>query len=278
MRKFQRPSTAQLKLWRRLDAANLRHRAGLLLAEGLKVTAELLASAWETRAILVMEEKRAQWDSFLDGLPEGMIVYVLTEAEWGKLSQDTEPEGIMGLAAMPPQINNRVTPAELVPVKAGGKVHSSKFEVPHTGHLLLLYEVANPGNLGAILRTARWFGIGTVLLSTGSVDFTNPKVVRSSMGSIFHLTIVNDVDFAAVLPAIKGHFLLVAGDVRKGTSPHACTARAAILMGSESHGLPDSLIAMADERWCIAGSGSGESLSLPQAAAIMLYECTKQRP
>jgi TrmH family RNA methyltransferase len=139
--------------------------------------------------------------------------------------------------------------------------------------LLLLYRVNNPNNLGALLRTADWFGFRTVLLSAGSVEAMNPKVVRTSMGSLFHLTVVEAVDFERFLPKLRGRFHVVGSDVRKGGPPHPCAVKTALLMGSESHGLPASLLAMIDEWWRIPGGGAAESLSLPQAAAIMMYAC-----
>ena len=139
------------------------------------------------------------------------------------------------------------------------------------GHILLAYGLNNPNNLGALMRTAHWFGFGTILLSTDSVDFTNPKVVRTSMGSLFHLTLIADQDFAVLLPLLKKNYLLVAGDVNNGGPPHPCPQPTALLLGNESHGLPEELLELADERWTIPGAGRAESLSLPQAAAIMMY-------
>jgi TrmH family RNA methyltransferase len=96
------------------------------------------------------------------------------------------------------------------------------------------------------------------------------------MGSLFHLKVIADIDFFKALPKIKEHYFLVGSHVRKGTAPHTCTQKTALLMGSESHGLPEELIRFTDEQWYIPGAGKADSLSLPQAAAIMMYECTKQ--
>ena len=144
------------------------------------------------------------------------------------------------------------------------------------GPLLLLYEANNPNNLGAILRTAHWFGFRTVMISAGSVEASNPKVVRTSMGSLFHLALVEGVDLGRILPGLRARFHLVGSDARQGCSPRPCAAGTALLLGSESHGLPAELLEMTDERWRIPGGGGAESLSLPQAAAIMMYECTRK--
>jgi len=90
------------------------------------------------------------------------------------------------------------------------------------------------------------------------------------------LTLIADVDFAAILPGFKASFRLVGSDVHSGVLPHPCAGRTALLMGSESHGLPQQLLDLADERWHIPGAGNAQSLSLPQAAAVMMYACTSK--
>jgi RNA methyltransferase, TrmH family len=250
------PQKAQLKQWGQLVKEKGRRKEGLFLAEGGKVVGELLRSGRALEALLVRGENPGRWEALLDGVPAGVGIYRLTGREWGRLSQDAAPEGVMAVAvAMPPP------DLALLP------------ESP--GPLLLLHQVNNPNNLGALLRTADWFGIRRVLLSAGSCEATNPKVVRTSMGSLFHLTVAEDLDFEELLPRLRGRFRVVGSEAREGVPPHPCAAQTALLMGSESHGLPASLLALTDERWRIPGGGA-ESLSLPQAAAILMYDCTRK--
>jgi TrmH family RNA methyltransferase len=256
--KLLKPLRSQLKLWGKLNQSKYRWQEGLFLAEGFKVVEELLASSWKVGSILIMEKKRAQWEGFISTYPKGIDIYGLSERDWHALSQDKAPEGIMAVVFLP---IHRDIDALLV---------------PDAGHVLLLFQISNPNNLGAIMRTAHWFGISAIIISTGSADFTNPKVVRSSMGNLFHLKVFADIDFIEALPKIKEHYFLVGSHVRKGTAPHTCAQRTALLMGSESHGLPEELIRFTDEQWYIHGTGKADSLSLPQAAAIMMYECTRQ--
>jgi TrmH family RNA methyltransferase len=255
--KLLRPPKSQLKSWGRLSQTKYRLQEGLFMAEGYKVVQELMKSKWKTMALLVME-KRPQWNTFLSTMPEEIDVYGLSEQEWDTLSQDKAPEGIMAVAAMP----LRFDADELLS-------HVS-------GHLLLLYQINNPNNLGAVMRTAHWFGIGTIIISSGSADFTNPKVVRAAMGTLFHLRVIADVDFAEIVPRIKERYLLVGSSIGDGIMPHACKQDTALLLGSESHGLPEALLRLTDEQWFIPGRGKADSLSLPQAASIIMYECTKR--
>ena len=253
---FIKPSRSQFDLWRSLAKATVRRQEKLFLAEGFKVVSELLRSTWKVQALLVMEQKQARWSALIAGLADRVAVYGLTDAQWNKLSQDINPEGIMAVAE--PTFCSDVSQLPILPA----------------GHIILAYRMNNPNNLGALIRSAHWFGLGALLLSADSVDFTNPKVVRTAMGSLFHLNVIPDVDFRGVLPSLKKSYLIVAGDVRNGTPPHPCPQQTALLLGSESHGLPENLLELADERWNIPGAGRAESLSLPQAAAIMMYAAT----
>ena len=251
-----KPSKSQLKLWMSLDQAKARKQEKLFLAEGVKVVEDILKSAWEVKALLILSGKEDPFAKVVSAVSGKIDAYRLDGKEWHRLSQDKSPEGIMAVASVP------AMPAVYDP------------QIIRNDRLLLLHEINNPNNLGALLRTADWFGFKTVLLSTGSVDYTHPKVVRTAMGSLFHLTLIANVDFPATLPGFKTSFQVVGSDVRSGVTPHSCTGKTALLLGSESHGLPQPLLDLTDERWRIPGAGDAESLSLPQAAAIMMYACT----
>ena len=251
-------SQAQLKRWARLTDAKVRQEEGIFLAEGIKVIEELFASDWQTNAVLVLPEKNKNWKKLLEQTTSNITIYRLTRSQWQKLGQDREPEGIMAV----------------VSIKQKYPLSAWFAETP--GNVLILYEINNPRNLGALMRSAHWFGFRSIILSTNSADYTHPKAVRASMGSLFHLTIITDVDLSKMLPEIKKNYLLIGSHVREGSLPHAAGKKVALLLGNESHGLPENLLASVDERWCIPGNTEADSLSLPQAAAIMMYECTKK--
>ncbi|MBA4397254.1 MAG: hypothetical protein C0394_07725 [Syntrophus sp. (in: bacteria)] len=253
-----KPSKTQMKLWMSLAQAKVRKREKLFIAEGAKVVKDLLQSVWEVKALLIRSGQEDHFADIAAAVSGKIAFYRLDEKDWNRLSQDKSPEGIMAVASVPEMPTG------------------DDSQVMRSDRLLLLHEINNPNNLGAVLRTADWFGFKTVLLSAGSVDFTHPKVVRTAMGSLFHLTLIADVDFAAILPGFKASFLLVGSDVHSGVLPHHCNGRTVLIMGSESHGLPRHLLDLADECWCIPGAGDAQSLSLPQAAAIMMYASTSK--
>ena len=255
---FPNVSQNQLKKWSRLNDVKFRREDGLFLVEGIKVVEELLKSDWPIDAILVLPEKIRYWEDLVGPVKDKYLVYQLTRLEWKKLSQDKEPEGLSAV------------------VKSKKQPTFSTWLQSAAGHLLIGHEISNPQNLGALMRSALWFGFGNILLGRGSVDSTHPKVIRASMGSFFHLNILPDVDLAAALPEIRKDYGLIGSDVHQGLAPHPLAGRGALLMGSESHGLPEDLLRQTDERWRIPGNRLSDSLSLPQAAAIMMYEMTKK--
>lgn len=255
---FLSPSQNQLKKWARLDDGKFRSAEGIFLAEGVKVVEELLSTDWQVEAILVLTEKIKYWKKLVDKAAINIPVYSISGSQWKKLSQDKEPEGVMAV------------------VKTRPEASLSSFLTSAAGHILILHEIKNPGNLGALLRSALWFGFDNIVLSANSADCTNPKTVRASMGSLFHLTIVSDIDLMEALPQIKKTHYLVGSDVSRGQPPHILQKKAALLLGSESHGLPAGFLEMTDENWNIPGNNRADSLSLPQAAAIMMYECAKK--
>ncbi|HLZ19915.1 MAG TPA: RNA methyltransferase [Smithellaceae bacterium] len=202
-------------------------------------------------------DKKAIAPQFLHDNDASIPIYQISLAEFKKLSQDKEPEGIIAV------------------VKLNEQPGISSLLESTSGHLLIAHEISNPQNLGALFRTARWFGFADIVLGMNCVDWTHPKVVRASMGAVFHLSIRPNVNLPVILPDVKKKYRLIGSDVRKGTAPHPVADKTALLLGSESHGLPENLIKLADESWRIPGDDSTESLSLPQAAAIMMYELSR---
>lgn len=255
---FPSASQNQLKKWAKLTDAKFRRADGLLFAEGVKVVEELLKSDWEIEAILILPEKIRYWEELIEAVKNHHPVYQLTRSAWKKLSQDKESEGLIAI------------------VKNKKQLSFSEWLKSAMGHVLIGCQISNPQNLGALMRSAYWFGFENILLGCSSVDWTHPKVIRASMGAFFHLRILSNVDVATVLSEIRRDYVLIGSDVHQGIAPHPLTQRGALLMGSESHGLPADLLEQASERWCIPGNNLSDSLSLPQAAAIMMYEMNKK--
>jgi TrmH family RNA methyltransferase len=145
--------------------------------------------------------------------------------------------------------------------------------------LLIADEVRDPGNLGTMLRSAAAFGVQAVALTPGCADVFAPKVLRAGMGAHFHLPILQaDWDEIAALVRGQGLHPFVAA-ARQGT---VCSAAnlcqpLALVIGGEAQGAGAQAFALAAEALQIPMPGAAESLNAAAAAAILLYEVTRQR-
>ena len=145
--------------------------------------------------------------------------------------------------------------------------------------LAVLVDVADPGNAGTVIRTADAAGADAVVLVGDSVDPHNPKCVRASAGSLFHLPVLRLPDPIAVLAALRPAGLAVvattldaaADELESTTVQRRLVEPVAWLFGNEAHGLPDDIATAADMRIRVPLYGGAESLNLAAAAAICLY-------
>ncbi|MFB1428350.1 TrmH family RNA methyltransferase [Micrococcus endophyticus] len=141
----------------------------------------------------------------------------------------------------------------------------------------VLCRVQDPGNAGTVLRAADAAGADAVVLTAGSVDPFNPKVVRSTAGSLFHLPVLTGAEAAAVADASRGAGLQVwaadgYGDDRlDALAPETTAAPTAWLFGNEAQGLDEAELALADRRVAVPLYGAAESLNVGTAATVCLY-------
>jgi len=139
--------------------------------------------------------------------------------------------------------------------------------------LVGLDSVSDPGNLGSIIRTCDWFGVNGVVIGHDSVELFNPKVLRSTMGGIFHLPIVEGVHLHSAIDQMKdeGFTIYVADAAGEVYAEDIRLAdRAFIIMGNEARGASPSLKHAADQRIAIRRYGLAESLNVGVACGVLL--------
>ena len=145
--------------------------------------------------------------------------------------------------------------------------------------LAVLVDASDPGNAGTVIRTADAAGADAVVLVGDSVDPHNPKSVRASAGSLFHLPVLRLPDPIAVIAALRRAGLAVIAttvdaaveELDSATVQRRLVEPVAWLFGNEAHGLRDDIAAVADVRIRIPIYGAAESLNLAAAAAVCLY-------
>jgi TrmH family RNA methyltransferase len=254
-------SKQQLRDLRRLRQKKYREQEQTCLIEGIRLCEEALRSGADlVRAFFCPEEMaNARGRSLLQALAKSSIPLVTIDAR--TLAELTETQTPQGIAA-------------LVRIKPAKPFEPALCREPL---VLALDGLADPGNLGTILRTAEWFGVRSVLLSCDTVELYNPKVVRSSMGSLFRLQVHEGVDLARIAGAAKAAgWRLLTAEVAEGVSSRnlAASGRDLLFIGSEAHGLVTQLDHQIDLRMTIPGMGGVESLNAAIAAGILLYQLT----
>jgi len=139
--------------------------------------------------------------------------------------------------------------------------------------IVALDGISDPGNLGTIIRTCDWFGVDGIVIGRHSVELYNPKVVRATMGSLFHLPVVPEINVAEFLArSKKSGFGIVSAEVADSQDIRTTKlpARSVIVIGSESHGVSEQISLLADTRLSIPRFGKAESLNAAIACGIIL--------
>ncbi|QNK60598.1 RNA methyltransferase [Paenibacillus sp. PAMC21692] len=252
----------RVKGWAALLDKKNRDKSGLFLIEGVHLIKEAFESGAGVRTVVYDDER---------GLPEELVD--IEESERGM-----DAEWIRASRAVMAKCSDTDSPPPVFAVLVKPNTDAEAL-FRGDGFVVVLDGLRDPGNVGTIIRSADAVGADAVLLGKGSVDLFNPKVVRSTMGSLFHLPIVEG-DLAELLP--------LAGDrgiKRVGTSlqaDHSCYGYdwkqpTWLLMGNESNGLSAAVRELMDESVIIPMRGRAESLNVAMATTVLLFEAARQR-
>jgi RNA methyltransferase, TrmH family len=253
-------SQSRLKAARRLTKRALRQRERAFLAEGPQAVSEALATGARVSDLFVTAAAEARHGDLVAAAENSGIEVQLVSGEiMGELAQTVTPQGLLAVCDF---ID--------VPLETVARARPSL--------VALLANVRDPGNAGTVLRTADAAGADAVIFADASVDLYNGKCVRASAGSIFHLPVVAGARLAGVVAALREAGLRVlAADGAGETTLDDPQTRASLdgptawLFGNEAWGLPDDLLALADESVAVPIYGRAESLNLATAAAVCLY-------
>ncbi len=145
--------------------------------------------------------------------------------------------------------------------------------------IVILDGLQDPGNVGTIIRTADSAGISAVFMTKGCVDLYSPKVLRSTMGSVFHMPIFEGLNIIELIDRLKlEDYRVIAShlDGKNNYYDEDMTGRSAIIVGNEANGISGETAEKADRLVKIPMPGKAESLNASVAAAIMIYEIVRQ--
>ncbi|MFA6540307.1 MAG: RNA methyltransferase [Bacteroidota bacterium] len=139
--------------------------------------------------------------------------------------------------------------------------------------IVAVEQINDPGNLGTIIRTCDWFGVDAVVIGEKSVELYNPKVVRATMGSLFHLPVIDNADLVSFFKKSRHEgFSIYSTELNESSDFRTIKweKKSILVIGNESHGVSNDVSALADHRVKIPALGKAESLNAAMACGIIL--------
>lgn len=258
MKSIQPLSKSKLVALGKLQQKKYRGSTQSFLVEGLRAVAELLDSDWQCESVVVTERFLGSDDAsaILERTQTANIpMHLIRSRDLERIADTENPQGIAAV------VRKKIWSLESLQTL-------SSIEM-----LVALDSVAEPGNLGTIIRSCDWFGVDAVLVGKGSADVFNPKAVRSTMGSLFRVPIIEGIDLVKSIPDLKrdGFHIAVAAS-EGGLSIRSFTPdrKVVVIFGNEAQGVSRQLLSKADVRISIPRYGTAESLSVAAAAAVVL--------
>ncbi len=250
---------------------NARHRKkeGLFVAEGIKLVQEA-AKYGKLRQVLIRE---SLWITKWQEKPENEIaaefsgnerhvgVDVVPDDLFDQVADTVTPQGILGMVDMP--------------VYSLEEILNSRSRL-----YLMLDDLRDPGNLGTMIRTSEAAGVAGVIMSKGTVDLFNPKVVRATMGAIFRVPFIYVDSLPETIMQMRKKEISVYGTILEESMVYDdpdYTKPSAVVVGNEANGISREVRESLSGRIHIPMEGSVESLNAAVAAAVVLYEASRQR-
>ena len=248
-----------IKHVRALSQKNSRDKFEQFFVEGYRIVKDAFDNGCTFKYLLVSDNIADNIKEFLNEI-ENIPLYTIKDSLFKQISDTDTPQGILAV------LNKKEYNLENI-------LDSNE------NFLVLLENIQDPGNMGTIIRTADAAGVRGVIVSKGCVDIYNPKVLRSTMGSIFHLSIIKVDDFDGYIDKLKQNEYNLFGAHLKGITNYFevdMKGKVGIIIGNEANGITDD-IAQKCKLIKIPMFGSTESLNASVSAGVIMYEYVRQK-
>ena len=249
-----------IKHIRKLKDKKYRDESNEYVVEGVKLVEEAVKENAKIKQIIVCEDTTRTYE-----IPTHIMLEIakyecisVSDKIFNIITQVTNPQGIMAIIEK--------------------NAHTAKIDYTQD-IIVVLDDVQDPGNLGTILRTVDSIGLNQIIVSKGTADAFNSKVVRSTMGAIFRIKIIEVENLAQAIKEMrKHHFKLMVTSLQTKNSIYDIDFnKKIIVIGNEANGVSKEIQDMADEKAKIPMLGRTESLNASVAAGVVMYEYVRQK-
>ena len=249
-----------IKHIRKLKDKKYRDESNEYVVEGVKLVEEAVKENAKIKQIIVCEDTTRTYE-----IPTHIMLEIakyecisVSDKIFNIITQVTNPQGIMAII----------------------EKNAQNAKIDYTQDIIVvLDDVQDPGNLGTILRTVDSIGLNQIIVSKGTADAFNSKVVRSTMGATFRIKIIEVENLAQAIKEMrKHHFKLMVTSLQTKNSIYDIDFyKKIIVIGNEANGVSKEIQDMADEKAKIPMLGRTESLNASVAAGVVMYEYVRQK-
>ena len=249
-----------IKHIKKLKDKKYRDESNEYVVEGVKLVEEAVKENAKIKQIIVCEDTTRTYE-----IPTHIMLEIakyecisVSDKIFNIITQVTNPQGIMAII----------------------EKNAQNAKIDYTQDIIVvLDDVQDPGNLGTILRTVDSIGLNQIIVSKGTADAFNSKVVRSTMGAIFRIKIIEVENLAQAIKEMrKHHFKLMVTSLQTKNSIYDIDFnKKIIVIGNEANGVSKEIQDMADEKAKIPMLGRTESLNASVAAGVVMYEYVRQK-
>ncbi len=244
---------AELKYYSSLLQKKYRIEENKFLVEGHKLIQDALDSGLKCECLIASNLFSESHEDIVKQLSQRVErIEVAKQKDFEKLADTKTPQGIIGVFR------------KFVQHKSNKNVN----------RIVALENISDPGNLGTILRNCDWFGFVKIILSDNCAEIYNPKVIRSSAGSVFHLDIIEEDDFNNSIQSYKNNgYKILCSDLNgENIYEFSTPEKSIIVFCNEANGPSNELLKMSDLQITIPKRGGAESLNVASASAVILSE------
>jgi len=250
-------SRNELKYYSLLLTKKFRVKENKFIVEGKKIVQEGLQSKYPCEILIITSEFAENEKSYLESFKKNIRIEIVKNSDFQKLKDTVSPQGI---AAVFEKI-------------ADGKQDIQNIE---NRYLIYLDNISDAGNLGTIMRNCDWFGFQNILLSENCAEFFNPKTIRASMGSVFHLDVMENLKPSDIGNLKnKGYEIFCSELTGEDLYSVSFTKNSVLIFSNEANGPSQEILELANKKITIPSYGKAESLNVASASAIILSHLRK---